>query len=107
MLKAMPTVAPMVVPIPVTVVSTRFSLVTKKTRYAETAVDGVCKAMEMMVTATAPITIRKVILSRPGNGASSRRSQGSHVERCRGVKVWERKVIRSMRDGRPLDDGDG
>src|SRR5262245_57746136 len=99
-------VAPTASPIPVIVVIPRFSFVTKKTMYVENAVSGVCKVIEMIVTTTTPTTSRRVMAARPGAGANSCRSQ-ERPSRCGVAKVSVAALIPLVRDGSPLDDGDG
>src|SRR5262247_911958 len=65
-LAAIATVAPTTRATAVIVVTTRFSLVTKNTMYAEYAVIGVCSAMEMTTTRTTAMTRRSIMASRPG-----------------------------------------
>src|SRR6266404_9603156 len=96
---AMPIVAPRNRPIPVSVVITRFSLVTKKTMYADSQVNGVCRAMEMMVTTTTPSTSRRVMVARPGNGDSS------HQSHCRESTGANRENRGELRKGRPAIPG--
>src|SRR5262245_66170971 len=78
-LAATATVAPTMRAIAVIVVTTRFFWVTKNTMYAENAVIGVCRVIEMMTVATTAMTRRSVMAPRPGESASSRRSHCSEA----------------------------
>src|SRR5262245_8133047 len=100
-------VAPTIKPTAERVVLARFSLVTKRTMNAETAVDGVCSAIEITVTATTPATIRRVIVSRPGGGDNSRRNQKSQSATDLGERLAARALMPLARRRRRLDYRDG
>src|SRR5271154_1072643 len=94
----MPMVAARIIKIPVNAVSTRFSFVAKKTMKAESAISGICNAMETIVTRTTVTTRRSVMASRPNEGASSRRSQSSQFGRCSGTKMSMTALIYLLYD---------
>src|SRR3974390_1355487 len=99
--------APRIEPTATRYVLTRSLWVTKKTMNTEIAVDGVCSVMEITVTATAATSIRRVIISRPGCGDNSRRSQCSQPTADVGTRLSAKAFIRLARGWGRLNYRDG